>query len=1051
MDSHTKQMARKARWSAWAAVLLILVIGAKVSGVAETIWSQRIHFEIWSHIASCQNNLKQMGLVFKMYANESQGEKYPELSSEAGKLMFDGTYVVSEYVPNTEIFACPGVGDPLPEELVDDKYYVYTGYLLMTDEDVLGLAEAYSNQIVNGGDFSENLPGAPSYPYPDEGFIRLREGVERFMITDINNPGGSAEVQSTIPVMWDWPDNHQQGWGGNVLYMDGHVEWQPYPGEFPMTETCINTLAALANYEPPNSLNLREWSEVYSQEQDPTGYKSGFVATCQNNLNQLGWRYKYFSNNSSGNVYPLMSSESGRLMFSAEEMYPDYLENETILHCPGPAPSEPISLFDDQHFVYLSHLLLNDDDVQSFAAAYPGIIAGGGDFSEDIPAPASYGDGDVLRRLREGIERFYITDINQPAQSIHQQSKTPLMIEWPDNHPDASGGNVLFMDGHVEWMEYPGEFPMTEATISALAALAGHAPVTEWRESPPRSNPDIDPYKYLNFCGGNLNRLNWGAKAFANYNTDNEDGVYPLLSPIPGNLMFTEDELPFITFEDIFACPGTTVEGADIFFEDEHYLYLGYALTNDDDVLSFIDAYNAEMLGDGDFSGDLIAESSYGDAIYRLKDFYRYGGPLIVDGADIFEQQVFAHEIPVFIEWPDHHEGLTGGHVVFLDGHREWIDYPGKFPMTESTMNALATLTGYVPTTDWANKGYTLENDSYMRALCALNMNQINTSFRTYENMPENQVHPALSESEGQLMMTDPRYFHFHLFDLERLNCPGSVFAYEPPQADDHSYAYLGYAVRDEDELARFQLGYNQQIDVGGDFLSDLLEGDDTVYRLDDEFNRTINYIEGYPWYTLQYTAKPFPTLIEWPDNHSELRGGNVVFSNGYVEWMEYPGEFPMSETAMDILTELAGRSGVLPILDPEIKDKAKDVFFNFRHLNNEHDRRLDLEESGLTEYEFNQLDLDGDDLLSIPELLRTAVGPTGQRKIVYVDFEHLDEQSGTPNEPFDSLFKGANYVSKHGRVCMRPGHTNEAVTISGAMTLERYGESGVVRIGVNE
>jgi len=46
MDSYTEKMARKARWSLWAAVLLLLVIGAKVSGVAETIWSQRIHFEI---------------------------------------------------------------------------------------------------------------------------------------------------------------------------------------------------------------------------------------------------------------------------------------------------------------------------------------------------------------------------------------------------------------------------------------------------------------------------------------------------------------------------------------------------------------------------------------------------------------------------------------------------------------------------------------------------------------------------------------------------------------------------------------------------------------------------------------------------------------------------------------------------------------------------------------------------------------------------------------------------------------------------------------------
>ena len=32
--------------------------------------------------ASCQNNLKQMGLVFKMYANESRGQKYPRVHGD---------------------------------------------------------------------------------------------------------------------------------------------------------------------------------------------------------------------------------------------------------------------------------------------------------------------------------------------------------------------------------------------------------------------------------------------------------------------------------------------------------------------------------------------------------------------------------------------------------------------------------------------------------------------------------------------------------------------------------------------------------------------------------------------------------------------------------------------------------------------------------------------------------------------------------------------------------------------------------------------------------
>jgi len=56
---------------------------------------------------------------------------------------------------------------------------------------------------------------------------RLGEGIERFFITDINNPGASSKAQSAIWVMWDDiqsrnPDmmNHIPG-GCNVLYCDG--------------------------------------------------------------------------------------------------------------------------------------------------------------------------------------------------------------------------------------------------------------------------------------------------------------------------------------------------------------------------------------------------------------------------------------------------------------------------------------------------------------------------------------------------------------------------------------------------------------------------------------------------------------------------------------------------------------------------------------------------------------------------------------------------------------------------------------------------------------
>ncbi|MBN2310142.1 MAG: hypothetical protein JXR94_14305 [Candidatus Hydrogenedentes bacterium] len=81
---------------------------------------------------------------------------------------------------------------------------------------------------------------------------RLREGIERFMITDINNPAGTAVAQSEIAVMWDGINanipgekdsadvsedfSHMPG-GCNVLYMDGHVKFSKYPSEdHPVTE-----------------------------------------------------------------------------------------------------------------------------------------------------------------------------------------------------------------------------------------------------------------------------------------------------------------------------------------------------------------------------------------------------------------------------------------------------------------------------------------------------------------------------------------------------------------------------------------------------------------------------------------------------------------------------------------------------------------------------------------------------------------------------------------------------------------------------------------------
>jgi len=272
--------------------------------------------------STCQNNLKQFGIIFAMYANEYDG-RYPMNQTSncngpadcfLGGVSWEKDHVVDvmglypEYLTDMLLLQCPsspwGVtlkrfGDhthgqefvyngtgmvPNPflpygtaergeiaipcQADIGTQDYVYLGHVVSEEqaereENLWAIEAAITGWVCNWGfpvddDIPENLGGFFGNPV----FYRTRQGIERFFITDINNPAASSVAASELPIMWDLignrPDhvrvtNHIPA-GGNVLYLDGHVEWVAYPTRFPMSVFAANAFGDDPDYRDDHYL-----------------------------------------------------------------------------------------------------------------------------------------------------------------------------------------------------------------------------------------------------------------------------------------------------------------------------------------------------------------------------------------------------------------------------------------------------------------------------------------------------------------------------------------------------------------------------------------------------------------------------------------------------------------------------------------------------------------------------------------------------------------------------------------------------------------------------
>jgi len=249
-----------------------------------------------SRRAGCASNLKQMGLAMAMYAPENKGH-FPPKAARVRAFMVCYASLFPEYLSDVRVLACPSDATNSAEDLVklqtqsdlapsqrDDwlsvSYsYVYLGFVTVAESDCAGWRWWIENLRLDFGDTRDNVDFSKDAAIPAEAkwpttrsdqygrfpqltgtgsngqstLYALRQGVQRFLITDINAPAAQSVASSAVPAMWDafaqsfgastsnrgfaegvTAFNHVPG-GANVLYMDGHVEFIRYPAQYPVT------------------------------------------------------------------------------------------------------------------------------------------------------------------------------------------------------------------------------------------------------------------------------------------------------------------------------------------------------------------------------------------------------------------------------------------------------------------------------------------------------------------------------------------------------------------------------------------------------------------------------------------------------------------------------------------------------------------------------------------------------------------------------------------------------------------------------------------------
>jgi prepilin-type processing-associated H-X9-DG protein len=206
---------------------------------------------------------------------------------------------------------------------------------------------------------------------------------------------------------------------------------------------------------------------------------------CGGEMKQLHLSFGMYAKEHGG-VFPPMSEGKGAWIYRPSALMPEYwsmnlaaasctryqpFRRKYVLFGPGSFELQEGIQFDDTNpdtgYFYFNWAMTSDDMAKTVFELYENMAAPAYEADIRVPSGKGLGKTGIIPRLRLGFADLLGDNVSWPRDSRIPVLMDVISTDTSKHNHRPPGANVVFLDGHVEFIRYPGKFPVTP-TVAKL-------------------------------------------------------------------------------------------------------------------------------------------------------------------------------------------------------------------------------------------------------------------------------------------------------------------------------------------------------------------------------------------------------------------------------------------------------------------------------------------------------------------------------------------------------------------------------------------------------